>query len=172
MDHFPAGSRPQTTGPDRWFTGTVTVTPVIEAPAPARVRSALVTFAPAARTHWHTHPLGQTIHILSGQGRAQREGGPVITLNQKKRWVSACFLMQQLQQNMRAKPIILPALLYLILMSITAMARKPPFMVMAIYIMHPPTRCRFIPELGQLMRRAAVISLTIRLPLVQGALSF
>ena len=82
------------------------------------------------------------------------------------------FLMQQLQQNMRAKPIILPALLYLILMSITAMARKPPFMVMAIYIMHPPTRCRFIPELGQLMRRAAVISLTIRLPLVQGALSF
>jgi len=80
MDHFPAGSRLSTMGPAHWFTGKVTMSPVIEAPAPARVRAALVTFAPAARTHWHTHPLGQTIHILSGQGRAQREGGPVITI--------------------------------------------------------------------------------------------
>lgn len=56
------------------------MTPVIEAPAPARLRAALVSFAPGARTHWHTHPLGQAIHVLSGRGLAQREGGPLIGL--------------------------------------------------------------------------------------------
>ena len=29
------------------------------------------------RTAWHTHPLGQTLIITAGCGRAQREGGPV-----------------------------------------------------------------------------------------------
>lgn len=80
MDHHPAGSRAATQGPAAWFTGEVTVTPVIEAPAPARLRAALVSFAPGARTHWHTHPLGQAIHVLSGRGLAQREGGPLIGL--------------------------------------------------------------------------------------------
>jgi quercetin dioxygenase-like cupin family protein len=60
-----------------WFTGTVWQDPVIEAPAPARVRAARVTFEPGARTAWHTHPLGQTLHVLSGAGRVQAWGGPV-----------------------------------------------------------------------------------------------
>lgn len=80
MIHHPKDSRPNSIGPSDWFTGTVTITPIIDAPAPARVRGALVHFAAGARTAWHTHPLGQTIHIVSGIGLAQRAAGPVITL--------------------------------------------------------------------------------------------
>lgn len=60
-----------------WFTGTVWQVPIIEAPAPARIRAVRVTFEPGARTAWHTHPLGQTLHVLSGVGRVQVAGGPV-----------------------------------------------------------------------------------------------
>ncbi len=49
----------------------------VEAPDPARVRGAAVTFEPGARTAWHTHPLGQTLIVTGGCGWAQREGGPV-----------------------------------------------------------------------------------------------
>ncbi len=59
------------------FCGTVWQDPIIEAPAPARVRSARVTFEPGARTAWHTHPLGQTLYVLSGLGHVQTWGGPV-----------------------------------------------------------------------------------------------
>ena len=59
------------------FTGTVWQDPIIEAPGPARVRSARVSFEPGARTAWHTHPLGQTLIVIAGIGRVAREGGPV-----------------------------------------------------------------------------------------------
>lgn len=71
------GSRPSSTGPADWFTGRVRIDPLAEAPHPARVAAALVTFEPGARTAWHTHPLGQTLIVTSGLGRAQRDGGPV-----------------------------------------------------------------------------------------------
>jgi quercetin dioxygenase-like cupin family protein len=64
-------------GPTNWFTGSVRIEPLFEAPEPARVRCARVTFEPGARTAWHTHPLGQTLIITSGVGLAQREGGSV-----------------------------------------------------------------------------------------------
>ncbi len=48
--------------------------PLVNAPAPARLNAAAVTFSPGARTNWHTHPLGQTLYVLSGRGRAQTEG--------------------------------------------------------------------------------------------------
>jgi quercetin dioxygenase-like cupin family protein len=72
-----AGSQPSTKGPADWFTGTVRIDPLFTAPAPARVTGAAVTFEPGARTAWHTHPLGQTLVVLSGLGRVQRDGGPV-----------------------------------------------------------------------------------------------
>ena len=62
-------------GPSDWFTGNVKIDPLFEAPEPARVRGANVTFEPSARTAWHTHPLGQTLIVTGGVGRAQREGG-------------------------------------------------------------------------------------------------
>lgn len=77
MDIKRAGSQPSTKGPADWFTGTVRIDPLIQTSEPARVQSATVTFEPGARTAWHTHPLGQTLIVLSGVGRAQREGGPI-----------------------------------------------------------------------------------------------
>lgn len=71
------GSAPTKAGPKDYFTGTVWQDAVAEAPAPARLRAVLVTFAPGARTHWHTHPLGQTLFVTSGAGLCQSEGGPV-----------------------------------------------------------------------------------------------
>lgn len=64
-------------GAEEWFTGKVWIQPLFEAPEPARVHCASVTFEPCARTAWHTHPLGQTLIVASGQGWAQREGGPI-----------------------------------------------------------------------------------------------
>ena len=72
-----SGSRPSGKGPAEYFTGAVRIDPLFEAPEPARVRSATVTFEPGARTAWHTHPLGQTLIVTAGSGLAQREGGSV-----------------------------------------------------------------------------------------------
>ena len=72
-----AGSQPSQKGPADWFTGTVRIDPLFTAPAPARAAGATVTFEPGARTAWHTHPLGQTLVVLSGLGLVQREGGPL-----------------------------------------------------------------------------------------------
>ena len=77
MDIHTAIDRPTRKGPADYFTGTAWLDPIIEAPAPARVRALRVSFEPGARTAWHTHPLGQTLHVLSGIGRVQALGGPV-----------------------------------------------------------------------------------------------
>jgi quercetin dioxygenase-like cupin family protein len=71
------GSQPSSQGSTDYFTGTVRIDPLFEAPDPARVRGASVTFEPGARTAWHTHPLGQTLIVTSGLGLAQRWGGPI-----------------------------------------------------------------------------------------------
>ena len=72
-----SGSQVSTEGSAHWFTGTVRIDPLFQAPEPARVRGASVTFEPGARTAWHTHPLGQTLIVMSGLGRVQRWGGPI-----------------------------------------------------------------------------------------------
>lgn len=72
-----AGSRPSSKGSAEYFTGSVRVDPLFEAPDPARAVGASVTFEPGARTAWHTHPLGQTLIVTSGYGRAQRWGGAI-----------------------------------------------------------------------------------------------
>jgi quercetin dioxygenase-like cupin family protein len=77
MDIKRVGSQPSGTGPAPWFTGTVRIDPLFDAPSPARVVGAHVTFEPGARTAWHSHPLGQTLIVTSGAGRAQCWGGPI-----------------------------------------------------------------------------------------------
>jgi quercetin dioxygenase-like cupin family protein len=72
-----SGSQSSAKGPAEWFTGTARIDPLFDAPVPARAAGASVTFEPGARTAWHTHPLGQTLIVISGAGRAQRWGGPV-----------------------------------------------------------------------------------------------
>ena len=77
MDIIACGSRPsRKVGPPS-FTGTVWQDPIIQAPEPAILRAAWVRFEPGARTAWHTHPLGQTLHVVSGVGRVQAWGGPI-----------------------------------------------------------------------------------------------
>ena len=77
MEIKKAGSQPSNKGSADWFSGTVRIDPLFQATAPARVAGASVTFEPGARTAWHTHPLGQTLIVISGCGRAQREGRPI-----------------------------------------------------------------------------------------------
>ena len=72
-----AGSQPSAKGPSDWFTGTVRIDPLFQAPDPAFVQGASVTFEPAARTAWHTHPLGQTLIVTAGCGWVQRDAGPI-----------------------------------------------------------------------------------------------
>src|SRR6184192_4152904 len=72
-----SGSQPSTKGSAEYFTGAVRVDPLFQARSPARVAGASVTFEPAARTAWHTHPLGQTLIVTAGSGLVQRWGGPV-----------------------------------------------------------------------------------------------
>jgi quercetin dioxygenase-like cupin family protein len=76
MDIQRSGSQPSAKGPAEYFTGTVRIDPLFEAPEPARVRGASVTFEPGARTAWHTHPLGQTLIVTAGCGLVQCEGEP------------------------------------------------------------------------------------------------
>lgn len=71
------GSQASGKGPADWFTDMVRVDPLFQPEEPARTAGASVTFEPGARTAWHTHPLGQTLIVTSGVGRAQIEGGPV-----------------------------------------------------------------------------------------------
>ena len=77
MKIIACGSVPTIIAPEKYFTGRVLQTPVIEKEAPARLRATMVSFEPGARTHWHTHPLGQTLYVISGAGRAQSWGGPI-----------------------------------------------------------------------------------------------
>jgi quercetin dioxygenase-like cupin family protein len=71
------GSQAATKGDADHFTGVVRVDPLFQAPDPARVVSASVTFEPGARTAWHSHPLGQTLIVIAGCGRVQSLGGSI-----------------------------------------------------------------------------------------------
>ncbi len=75
MDIKRSGSQASAKGPESYFTGAVR----IDAPftGSGKLSGATVTFEPGARTAWHTHPLGQTLLVIAGLGRVQREGGPI-----------------------------------------------------------------------------------------------
>ena len=77
MDIKRNGSQPSSKGQAEYFTGNVRIEPMHQAPAPARVSIASVTFEPSARTAWHSHPLGQTLIVTAGSGRVQSFGKPI-----------------------------------------------------------------------------------------------
>ena len=77
MKITPCGAAASTNPPAEYFPGPVWQEPIAEAREPARARAAMVTFEPGARTNWHTHPLGQTLHVVSGAGLAQVWGEPI-----------------------------------------------------------------------------------------------
>ena len=80
MEIIDAQKRTTRRAPAEWFTGTVWMDAIAIRTEPSRLRALRVSFEPGARTAWHTHPLGQVIHILTGVGRVQREGGPIHTV--------------------------------------------------------------------------------------------
>ncbi len=77
MDISRNGTRPSIRAPEAWFTGAVRQDRLAEADGAGRPAVLSVTFEPGARTAWHTHPLGQTLVVTSGFGRAQGDDGPV-----------------------------------------------------------------------------------------------
>ena len=77
MEIIKLGSQPSIKGPEDWFTGSVRINYLFLPNGHRRAGAAEVTFEPGARTAWHTHPLGQTLIVLSGIGCVQREGGAI-----------------------------------------------------------------------------------------------
>jgi len=71
-----ASARPTKQAPADRFTGTVLQDEIVNGNPPSRVRAVIVSFTPGARTAWHTHPVGQVLHVISGVGRVQRKGEP------------------------------------------------------------------------------------------------
>lgn len=71
------GSQQSRSGAAEYFTGSVRIDPLFEATDPSRASGASVTFAPAARTAWHSHALGQILIVTAGVGRVQRWGDPI-----------------------------------------------------------------------------------------------
>src|ERR1700748_2326406 len=118
MDIKRIGAQPSNKGPADWFTGTVRIDPLFQAPDPARVAGASVTFEPGARTAWHTHPLGQTLIVLAGFGWVQRWGGPreeirpgdvILIAPGEKHWHGAtattAMVHIAIQEKLNGKPV-------------------------------------------------------------------
>ena len=72
-----SNERPSRKGPADWFTGNVWIDEIAIGSEPSRLRFFRVSFEPGARTAWHTHPVGQTLHVLTGSGLVQLMGQPV-----------------------------------------------------------------------------------------------
>jgi quercetin dioxygenase-like cupin family protein len=80
MQVSPNGSRASIPGPTETFTGVVTVTPLFAPGEHSNAGGGLVEFTPGARSHWHTHPAGQTLIVTAGTGWVQEEGGEKIAI--------------------------------------------------------------------------------------------
>ena len=83
------GSLPSLQGPDHWFSGRVRIDGLYQPEAPACFSSATVTFEPAARTAWHSHPLGQMLIVVAGCGQIQRKGEAIEVIRAGDRvWIA------------------------------------------------------------------------------------
>jgi quercetin dioxygenase-like cupin family protein len=67
---FPKGNQL----PAEWFTGNAFLHPLIGPDKNNEFSAGNVTFAPGARTNWHTHPKGQVLIVINGIGWYQEEG--------------------------------------------------------------------------------------------------
>ena len=72
--------QPPTKGPAEMFTGDVYFDVIYRGDEPSRMRANVVRFAPCARTAWHTHAMGQTLHVTDGIGLVQSRGGDVVVM--------------------------------------------------------------------------------------------
>ena len=72
-----SGSQLAGIGPAEYYTGTVRIDQVVDAPEPSRILAGSISFEPGARTAWHTHPLGQILVVTAGCGWMQCWDGPI-----------------------------------------------------------------------------------------------
>jgi quercetin dioxygenase-like cupin family protein len=73
--------RPTVKTPAQNFTGDVYMTPIDTGAGPSRMIVALVRFTPGARTNWHSHAVGQTLHVTEGVGLVGTRGGSVVRIH-------------------------------------------------------------------------------------------
>jgi quercetin dioxygenase-like cupin family protein len=71
---------PTAKGPASTFTGDVYVNPIYRGEEPSRMIVSLVRFTPGARTNWHSHAVGQTLHVTDGIGLVQTRDGKTIRM--------------------------------------------------------------------------------------------
>lgn len=71
---------PSQKGSAKLFTGEVWFDILAEGEEPSRLRVNKVRFAPGARSAWHSHAVGQTLHVIEGVGRVQSRGGDIVEL--------------------------------------------------------------------------------------------
>ena len=71
---------PTTKGPAKTFTGDVYVTHIYTGREPSRMTVALVRFTPGARSNWHRHGVGQTLHVTEGVGLVGTRDGTVLRI--------------------------------------------------------------------------------------------
>jgi quercetin dioxygenase-like cupin family protein len=77
MEILESSKRASRKGNADYFTGNVWMDEIAVGKEPSRVWFFRVSFEPSARTAWHTHPMGQVLHVLTGSGLVQKEGEPV-----------------------------------------------------------------------------------------------
>ncbi|MEU4690167.1 cupin domain-containing protein [Actinoplanes sp. NPDC023714] len=73
--------RPTVKTPAQAFTGDVYMTPIVNGTGPSRMTVALVRFTPGARTNWHAHAVGQTLHVTEGVGLVGVRDGTVLRIH-------------------------------------------------------------------------------------------
>lgn len=72
--------RPTVKTPAQAFTGDVYMTPIYNGQDPSRMTVALVRFTPGARTNWHSHAVGQTLHVTEGVGLVGTRDGSLLRI--------------------------------------------------------------------------------------------
>ncbi len=65
---------------NEWFTGNAFLKPLVSKDKNNDFAVGCVTFEPAARTIWHTHPKGQVLIVIEGDGFYQVKGKPAQAL--------------------------------------------------------------------------------------------
>ncbi len=71
---------PTVKAPGDTFTGDAWFDVIAHGEEPSRIRASVVRFAPGGRNAWHTHAMGQTVHVIDGIGRMQGRGDAVIEI--------------------------------------------------------------------------------------------
>jgi quercetin dioxygenase-like cupin family protein len=72
--------RPSEKGVAERFIGEVWIDRIAGGDEGSRLRVSAVRFAPGARNAWHSHAVGQTLHVTDGIGRTQARGGAVVEI--------------------------------------------------------------------------------------------